>query len=794
MDAEVLNPGSLPPPRKSASDAIDAADGLMASDNALVDVLRDLERERAHAAGAARSVVRALSATLQARDGYTSDHADAVHDLSMAVGARLGLDRQQLAELAAVALLHDIGKIGIPDAVLHKPGPLDDSELQIMRRHPVIGERILSAVPGLESVATAVRHEHERWDGGGYPDGLSGEQIPLASRIVLACDAWHALVSDRPYRAALDEDVALEELRSCSGNQFDPAVVDALLATLAAPVGLAVVSPDPGALLAASGADSLESELVALIEVASAVAGAHRLEDVLEVAAEAACSAVSASSLSIERRVPASGVVRTLINVGELAPCEERRPVDEIYEMDGDSVLYAVIERGGTHFCSLDDSDLPEIERDLLIALGKHCCVAVPIMLGEHAWGQIWATRTRDRPAFSERDARFLHAISVQIAGAIGRAEVFSQVSDLARRDALTGLSNRRAFDEGLELAHLTARRDGHDLALAMFDLDNLKDINDHKGHEAGDDAIRAAAEALAAEAAGFEGALVSRVGGDEFCVLMPRQGEGEARALAHRVVRRLTECHASLGVSCGVAVLPGGRGRPTDLLRAADAAQYAAKRAGRGRVFVSGLASGDDSVAHLLHDDARNHRRALRDAGGADVGHLLTEMLAQLDGPLESAELADRLVAVLRRCGEAVDASRWGLSFARTGARPRTVSVGGRPGSLRGAVRRTGFLRWADIDSLRGSHGLAADGGPVRVKVDDPVLDSDLRDRMQRKDINEVLAMSVSGAWGEWILEVVADDRSGSTSEVEPVLRLLAPEALRGEQSSPAPLGLVAD
>ena len=791
MDAEVLNPSSLHASQDAPPVASQVADGLMASDNALVDVLRELERERAHAAGAARSVVRALAATLQARDGYTGEHADAVHDLSMAVGARLGLEQQALAELAAVALLHDVGKIGIPDAVLHKAGPLDESESELMRQHPVIGERILSAVEGLEKVARAVRHEHERWDGGGYPDGLSGEEIPLASRIVLACDAWHALVSDRPYREALAHDVALAELRRCAGSQFDPVVVDTLLATLAEPGGLAVVSSDPGALLAASGSETLESELVALIEVASAVAGAHRLDDVLEAAADAACKAVNASSLSIERWIPSRGMLRTLINAGELAPGEERIPADEIHSVDGDYVLFSVLQ-GGTHFGSLDDADLPTTERDILMGLGKYCYAAVPIMFGDKPWGQIWAARKRGLPPFSARDTRFLHAISVQISGAIGRAEVFSQVSDLAVTDALTGLANRRAFDEGLELAHIEARRDGADLALAMFDLDNLKDINDHHGHEAGDAAICAAAAALTAEAEAIPGALVCRIGGDEFCVLMPRTLEADARALGLRVVKNLAAGESAVGASVGVAVLPSGQGRSADLLRAADAAQYAAKRAGRGRVFVSGL-TGDDSVAHLLHDDARTNRRALRDgAGGADVGRLLTETLAQLDGPLSDSEPTDRLAAVLRRCGESVDAARWGLSFARTGARPRTVSIAGRPGSLRGVLRRSPFLRWEDVDSLRESHGLRADGGTVCVRVGDDALAADLRERMQRKEISELLVLSIAGAWGAWIIEIVADERSHSVSDVEPALRLLAPEALRSEQAGPAPLGLV--
>ncbi len=370
-----------------------------------------------------------------------------------------------------------------------------------MREHPVIGERILATVPGLESVARAVRHEHERWDGDGYPDGLVGDAIPLASRIVLACDAWHALNSDRPYRRALPRDVALDELRRCAGTQFDPTVTAALLDVLeTAEAGdEASGRPDPGAIVAdvVGGNASLERELVALIAVASAVAAAHKLEEVIEIAAEEALGAIGAASLSIERWIADRGILRTLVNVGDLAPGEERHPVDEMYQLEGDRDLRRVLEDGGTYFCSLDDPEIAPIEADLLRGLGKHSSVAVPITFGGETWGQIWAARRADQPPFSERDARFLHAISGQVGSAIGRAEVFSRVSELAHSDGLTGLANRRAFDEALELAVLEARRTGHDLALLLCDMDNLKDINDHHGHEAGDAALRTVADAL---------------------------------------------------------------------------------------------------------------------------------------------------------------------------------------------------------------------------------------------------------------------------------------------------------
>ena len=150
----------------------------------------------------------------------------------------------EIERVGHAALLHDIGKVGMPDRVLHKPGPLADEEWDVMREHPVIGERILRAIPGMGSVARIVRHEHERFDGTGYPDRLAGEEIPLGSRIILACDAYHAMTSDRPYRAAMAHDHAIAELARCAGSQFDPRIVAALVGHLGRGDGQARFSAD----------------------------------------------------------------------------------------------------------------------------------------------------------------------------------------------------------------------------------------------------------------------------------------------------------------------------------------------------------------------------------------------------------------------------------------------------------------------------------------------------------------------------------------------------------------------
>jgi response regulator RpfG family c-di-GMP phosphodiesterase len=168
----------------------------------------------------------ALLTGLEARDGYTGEHSRAV--VGVAVARRLGLV-EEVEEVEQAALLHDIGKMRIPDSILRKPGPLDEEERELMLEHPGIGERIVGSVEGLSHLAPVIRAEHERWDDKGYPDGLSGEEIPLASRIAFSCDAFHAMTSDRPYQKAMGVPAALAELESNAGTQFCPRAVRALL-------------------------------------------------------------------------------------------------------------------------------------------------------------------------------------------------------------------------------------------------------------------------------------------------------------------------------------------------------------------------------------------------------------------------------------------------------------------------------------------------------------------------------------------------------------------------------------
>jgi HD-GYP domain-containing protein (c-di-GMP phosphodiesterase class II) len=173
--------------------------------------------------------VRALAAAIEAKDHYTAEHGDMLANMAIAVGRRLGLGDRALRDVQYAAVLHDIGKIGIPGNILNKPDKLTDEEFAVMAEHTIIGERIISHIDYLAPIAGMIRSAHERWDGRGYPDKLAGERIPVASRILLVCDAFHAMTSDRPYRKAMPEEEALDELRRNAGAQFDPVVVEAFL-------------------------------------------------------------------------------------------------------------------------------------------------------------------------------------------------------------------------------------------------------------------------------------------------------------------------------------------------------------------------------------------------------------------------------------------------------------------------------------------------------------------------------------------------------------------------------------
>jgi HD-GYP domain-containing protein (c-di-GMP phosphodiesterase class II) len=185
----------------------------------------DTEVERA------RQALDVLARVMELSDPETSEHSRDIAAIVERVAERLGLTQAACEELVLAARFHDVGKVAVPEKVLRKPGPLDEDEWELMACHVEWGAELLRHLPDCASIARVVRHHHERYDGTGYPDGLKGTDIPLASRIISVCDAYGAMLSDRPYRRALDPARARDELRRGAGKQFDPGAVDAILAT-----------------------------------------------------------------------------------------------------------------------------------------------------------------------------------------------------------------------------------------------------------------------------------------------------------------------------------------------------------------------------------------------------------------------------------------------------------------------------------------------------------------------------------------------------------------------------------
>jgi two-component system, cell cycle response regulator len=179
-------------------------------------------------------VHQVLLRVLGEHDGALRDHVDDVALLAERVAERLGLDPREVADVRRAAALHDVGKVAIPDAILNAPRALTDEEWEYMRQHTIIGARIIGAAPEMARVAEMVRSSHERWDGGGYPDGLAGDAVPLGARIVSVCDTFDAITTTRAYRGARPVEEALAELERCAGTQFDPDVVEAFLAVVQA--------------------------------------------------------------------------------------------------------------------------------------------------------------------------------------------------------------------------------------------------------------------------------------------------------------------------------------------------------------------------------------------------------------------------------------------------------------------------------------------------------------------------------------------------------------------------------
>jgi diguanylate cyclase (GGDEF)-like protein len=515
-------------------------------------------------------------------------------------------------------------------------------------------------------------------------------------------------------------------------------------------------------------------DLSTLLSVSSAVAAAPTLEELLDFAADTAVSALGAASVSISRWEIERELLRTLVNAGELAPGETRHPTGEIYRLSGDDPLKELLLGGRSYAGMLDDPGLHPLERSLLERLGKRSCAAVPIMLGDVAWGELWATRDDDR--FDEHDLRMLGAIAGQVAAGVARAELFSRLSSLAFEDDLTGLANRAALQERMALAFDRLQDGWGEVTLLLCDVDNLRHLNDMRGHHGGDWALKAVGTALRREAEALPDALVCRLSGDEFCVLAEGAGPEQVQSVAAAAIDRLAAHRPQVSVSCGIASTRLGPSSSSELFGAADGALYAAKRAGRGGVSVAG-AEPARSGRSIGRPGARRGRR---DGLEVDTGTLITEGLALLDGALRAAAPLERLEGLATFVGSSLRASKAAVSLcAHGGAYVETLFKldlrSGHSTSVRYGVDGD---RYALADYPRTEELLVA-GGSLHIHGNDPEADPAESTILDRLGSCDVLLAGAADGRGAWLLEIYGDVESADLALAAGVLRLLCAHAV---------------
>lgn len=504
--------------------------------------------------------------------------------------------------------------------------------------------------------------------------------------------------------------------------------------------------------------------LKALLTISEAVSRANFFDEVLEVIAQEALGALNAASLAISRWEPDRGVLRTLINVGDLAPHELRWPQQECYAVGDDPDVMDLLAHGRSYCNSVDDENCPPHSRQLLLELGKECELAVSVMSGDSMWGEIWVSGTDGR-RFDHEDAQLLQAIAAHTAIAIGRSELPSTVWGYAYQDPLTGIANRRAMEQRFTEIDWENKTP----AVLLCDLDGFKQVNDRDGHPAGDDLLRRVATALSGLVGQIEGAAVARLGGDEFCVLLPDATLETTQEFAENATRVLnTTLLPGVSVSWGAAVHGVENTVADSLLAAADAALLEAKRQGRARYSASVPTS---SVPAGLD------RRDRRMDSARSTDHLTATMVRLMEdnAHLSEIEALEMLVTEVQR---AAGLSGWAISVVSEDGTavdtPRKVDTVFNPTSGLTVLTDHGLygVQLADYPAteravVHATTFLAAIGLPG----------SDAAEVAMLKELGyqAVLGVGVHSACHRYLLELFSHDGHHDLVEISPLVQVLA-------------------
>jgi diguanylate cyclase (GGDEF)-like protein/putative nucleotidyltransferase with HDIG domain len=551
--------------------------------------------------------IEALALAIEAKDHTTHTHLQRVRTYAVEVARELNLSGDDTEALRAAALLHDIGKLAVPEQIISKPGRLTPEEFEKMKVHPVIGAEILERVAFPYPVAPIVRSHHERWDGSGYPDGLVGTQIPVGARILAAVDCLDALASHRQYRPALPLVTAMEKVQERSGTWFDPQVVEILarryveLERMAQmqeetvmPQGLSKTlrverGAEPAAGFETSG-ETMGGPSENMDFLTSIASARQEAQTMFELSQDLGVSlslseTLSVLSMRLRRMIPYDSIAVFVNRNGwllpELVSGENFRILSSLKIRVGDGLCGWVAEN-----CKPIVNGNPQVETGYVVDPEKHTtlrsALVVPLEGFNGVVGVLSMYHT-SRDAFSPDHLRILLAVASKVALSIENALKYQQAESSATTDYLTGLPNARSLFVHLAQEAARCRRMKTPLAVLVCDIDGFKQINDSFGHLEGDKLLREFSTRLKDACRGYD--YVARMGGDEFVITAP----GLTREAAEEKAERLNQAAVEAGrhvcgrdiitLSVGTAFCPEDGFDVERLLAEADRRMYSMKR-----------------------------------------------------------------------------------------------------------------------------------------------------------------------------------------------------------------------
>ena len=524
------------------------------------------------------SLLEMLVEISDAREHAIKGHSMRVSKWARALAERLDLPADEVNRIAVAGLLHDIGKIGVPDSILGKPGPLTEEERILMMAHAALGAGIVEHAGPLAAIAPIVRHHHEWWDGRGYPEGLRAEAIPLGARIVSLADTLDSMTTNRPYRAAKSMDEALLDIERCSGAQFDPrvaALAAGVTGLAAPPTGVSVPSVGDPATLAELYTSGQAAGWKLLTRVSQGLREGLDLPKLAERVLAPVREELQVEMASLSVLDDDGQALRMVAWQG--SPC--LLPAGTVRHR-GEGLLWAALEEGSPLVLADLESDRRYLGRR---GEGRRSGVFLPLLASSGAQGVLSVFR-RWPQTFGEQTVGHLGAVACVVAEALAVSRLRGQLEQAASTDPLTGVGNRRHGLERLDEACAGAGLGGTPFALLRLDLDNFEEVNARFGHQVGDEVLKQAAEAVRGWLR--PGDVVARYGGDELIVILPGRDREEAARLAQRLGPRAAERTMvvdgrKVGIpswSAGVAVWADDGTEADQLLRASGERLHARK------------------------------------------------------------------------------------------------------------------------------------------------------------------------------------------------------------------------